>query len=283
MTTLAHPHGLWRSDPAPWLLLSTAAAALAAAGSVIGLLAYPSVYGDAYPSLTQQALAQDLVNLAVVVPLLIGAGVATRLGRHRAWPVWLGALMFTVYNYVIYTFAIHFGWLFPLWVAILGLATYALCGGAAVLDPAAVRADMRGGPIRTTAWFLIAMGVAFAVLWLSDIIGALRAGTAPTSVADLGVPTNPVHVLDLALFLPAVVATGVLLLRNRPLGFVAAPALLLFLVLTGLPILVTPLVAVVLGQTATWAVTGPIAVITVAALALLTAFLRAMPAGTEPR
>jgi hypothetical protein len=50
-----------------------------------------------------------------------------------------------------------------------------------------------------------------------------------------------------------------------------------------LPILVTPLVAVVLGQTATWAVTGPIAVITVAALALLTAFLRAMPAGTEPR
>jgi hypothetical protein len=277
MNTIAQPHGLWRSEPGPWLQLSTVAAILAATGSVIGLLAYQRVYGDAYPSLTQQALAQDLVNLAVVVPLLIGAGLATRRGRNRAWPVWLGTLMFTVYNYVIYTFAIHFGWLFPLWVAVLGLATYALCGGAVVLDATVVRSSVRGGPIRTTAWFLIVMGAAFAVLWLADIVGALRAGRAPTSVADLGVPTNPVHVLDLALFLPAAVATGVLLLRNRPLGFVAAPTLLLFLVLTGLPILVTPMVAVVLGQTASWAVTVPIAVITVGGLALLRAYLRALP------
>jgi hypothetical protein len=276
MSTVAHPRGPWRSTPEPWAWLTTAAAALAATGSVVGLFAYSSVYPDTYPSLTQQALAQDVVNLAVVVPLLIGAAAATRRGHPRAWPVWVGALTFTAYNYVIYTFSIHFGWLFPLWVAVLGLATYALLGAASVIDPAAAKASMRGGPIRTTAWFLIAMGGLFALLWLSDIVRALRAGTVPASVSDLGVPTNPVHVLDLALFLPAVVVTGVLLLRERPLGFVGAPVLLLFLVLTGLPILITPLVATALDQTASWAVAAPIAVITVAGLALLTAYLRGM-------
>jgi hypothetical protein len=36
-------------------------------------------------------------------------------------------------------------------------------------------------------------------------------------------PTNPVHVLDLALFLPALCASGVLLLRHHRIGYSSAP------------------------------------------------------------
>jgi hypothetical protein len=261
-----------------FLVLSCIAAAIAAVGNVVGLLAWERVYGDSYRSLTQQALAQDLVNLTVVVPVLIVAAVAVWRGSMRAWPVWLGALTFTVYNYVIYTMSVHFGPLFLCWVAVLGLALYALIGGALSVDPADVRVIDHPRTLRITAWFVIVMGAAFAALWLSDIVGSLRSGGAPASAAEIGTPTNPVHVLDLAVFLPAVVAAGVLALRHRSIGVVATPALLVFLVLTGLPILVTPFVAVTLGWPASWGVTGPIGVITVIGVALEWAYLRAISA-----
>jgi hypothetical protein len=41
-------------------------------------------------------------------------------------------------------------------------------------------------------------------------------------------PVNPIHVLDLALVLPAMAATGVLLWMNRPPGFLFAVPLLMF-------------------------------------------------------
>lgn len=249
----------------PWLLLSVVAAALAAFGNIIGLLSVDRIYGEAYPALTVQAVAQDLVNLVVVAPLIVISSIAVHRGSMGAYPIWIGAVTFTLYNYVIYTFAIHFGPLFLLWVAVLGLVTYALIGGLLAMDPGSMTARGAGVGLRRTAgWFLIAVGVAFALLWLTDIARALRRGEIPAAAADLGLPTNPVHVLDLALFLPAAIVVGVFLLRGAPAGDVPGPALLLLLALTGLPIMVTPFVAWARGDDATWALLIPIGAITTA-------------------
>jgi len=61
------------------------------------------------------------------------------------------------------------------------------------------------------------------LLWLSEDVPALLAGGVPQSVRDMALPTNPVHVLDLAFFLPAVITIGVQLLRRRPFAFTVAP------------------------------------------------------------
>jgi hypothetical protein len=66
------------------------------------------------------------------------------------------------------------------------------------------------------------------------------AGHASRSASAWRVLTNPVYVLDLAFFLPAVVASGVLLLHRDPLGYTTAPGQLVFLALTCLPSLLTP-------------------------------------------
>jgi hypothetical protein len=63
------------------------------------------------------------------------------------------------------------------------------------------------------------------VLWLSEIVPSLS-GTTPKALKDVGLLTNPVHVLDLALLLPALIIAGRLLIKGRPLGYVLAPALL---------------------------------------------------------
>ena len=198
---------------------------LAAAGSVIGL-AVDRIYAGLTPVFLPQALAQDIANLLIASPaLLILAALALR-GSLRAYLLWLGVLTFTVYNYVIYTFSIPFGPLFLLWVAVLGLCIYALIGGVTAVDHRAVAARYASRrAVTVVAWFLIVTAVLFGLLWLSEDVPALLAGTRPQSVIDMALPTNPVHILDLAFFLPAVIATGVLLLKRKPLAYTLAPAL----------------------------------------------------------
>ena len=88
-------------------------------------------------------------------------------------------------------------------------------------------------------------------------------------LAALALPTNPVHILDLAFFLPAVIATGVMLIKQRPLAYTLAPTFIVFLILTGIPILLTPVVQTARGEAAARGVVLPIGVLTAALLVLL--------------
>jgi hypothetical protein len=75
--------------------------------------------------------------------------------------------------------------------------------------------------------------------------------------------------LDLGFFLPAGIATGVMLIKRKPLAYTLAPSLIVFLILTGIPILITPVVQSVRGETAGWGVVAPIGTLTVLLLGLL--------------
>jgi hypothetical protein len=118
----------------------------------------------------------------------------------------------------------------------------------------------------------------FGTLWLSEDIPALLAGTTPPTLVDMGIITNPVHVLDLAFFLPAVLLVATLWLRGEPRAGTLAPAFLVFLLLTGLPILVTPVVQAVRGDPASWGVGVPIGILTLVVAALLGWLLSAVDA-----
>lgn len=252
-----------------WLWLSVGAALLAIAGSIIAL-SVPSIYASLTPAFLPQALAQDIANLAIVSPAWLILAVLALRGSLRAYLLWLGVLTFTVYNYVIYAFSVPFGPLFLLWVAVLGLSLYALIGGLTAMDHKAVESAFTSrGAITVIAWFLIVTALLFGFLWLSEDVPALLSGSRPQSVVDMALPTNPVHILDLAFFLPATIATGVMLLKKNPLAYIVAPALIVFLVLTGIPILLTPLVQSVRGEPAAWGVVVPIGSLTVVLLGLL--------------
>ncbi|MCC7130614.1 MAG: hypothetical protein B6D39_04160 [Anaerolineae bacterium UTCFX2] len=259
-----------------WLWLSIAAALLAIAGSVIGL-AVKSIYSGLTAVFLPQALAQDIANLAIVSPLWIILAALALRGSLRAYLLWLGVLAFTVYNYVIYTFSIPFGALFLLWVAIFGMSLFSLIGGIATADHEVVASHFPNrGAIKVTAWFLIVVAVLFSFLWLSEDVPALLANTRPQSLVDMGLLTNAVHVLDLGFFLPAVIVTGVMLIKRKPLAFTLAPAFIVFLVLTGIPILITPAVQSVRGETAAWGVVAPIGALTMLLLGLLVWLLSTM-------
>ncbi|NTU64827.1 MAG: hypothetical protein HGB05_15870 [Chloroflexi bacterium] len=243
-------------------------------------LSVSRIYAALTPVFLPQALAQDIANLLIVAPLWLVCAILALRGSLRAYLVWLGVLIFTVYNYVIYTFSIPFGPLFLLWVAVLGMCIYAVIGGIVTIDHWAVATRFTSPrAVKVVAWVLIVTAILFGLLWLSEDVPAVLNGTRPQSVIDMALPTNPVHILDLAFFLPAVIATGVLLIKRRPFAYTVTPAFLVFLILTGVPILITPVVQAVRGETANWGVVGPIGILTLALLGLLAWLLATIRAG----
>ncbi|MET4705872.1 hypothetical protein ABIB54_003378 [Frigoribacterium sp. UYMn621] len=271
-------HGWLRSPQ--WVRLSMGAGGFAFAGSIVSLLD-TRVYENLTAVFLAQALAQDLANLAIA-PLLLVAAVLALRGSLRAYLVWLGAVAFTFYNYVIYTFAIPFGPMFPLWVVVLGLALFSLIGGLQAVDAKDVSARFaRPRTVATSAWFLLVVAGLFALLWLSEDIPALLSGSTPKSVVDLALPTNPVHILDYVFFLPAAVLTGIGLFRGTHFAYPAAPAFFVFLLLTCLPILITPFVQHSVAASA--GMLGVIGLLAVALATVLVVLLRTVGATEVPK
>lgn len=174
-----------------------------------------------------QGMGGDVVNLAVIVPvLLLSAGLAQR-GSIAARLVWMGTLVFLLYNFAIYAVAVHFNALFLAYCGILGGSFYALVGSLPSLAPVyGPRA-----PVKTMAAVLGLIGLVFAALWLREIVPALISGQTPKSITDAGLITNPVHVLDLSFMLPGLIVTAIQLLRRRAVAFVLAPVLMVFCIL----------------------------------------------------
>jgi hypothetical protein len=215
------------------------------------------------------------VDLLFGVPWLVVSAIGALRRSRTARILLAGGLLYTVYELLIYAFAVHFNVLFLVYCATLGMSLFALFGVGIAL----AREDVRGWfedtvPIRTPGIFLLTVGVGFALLWLAEIVPALVRGTVPPSVVEAGVPTNPVQVIDLAAVLPAHIAAGVLLLRRRAHGFVAAPVILAFGLLMALSIAGMMVVMHLRAVEATFPVAIAMGVLSVATGTMLSLMLR---------
>lgn len=184
------------------------------------------------PGLVAQANGQDAVSLGIVLPGLIISAIRARRGSMRAGLFWLGSLVYLVYTYASFAFAIHYNPLFLAYIALLGCSLYALIGGITGLDLAGIKARFsERAPIKAISIFLAVLAVLFYLLWLSELVPALIAGEVPQSIIDTGTPTNVIHVLDLAWILPAFLIAAANLWRKRPLGYILAGIMLPFFTL----------------------------------------------------
>jgi hypothetical protein len=259
-----------RTPSVPWLRLVLPIVLLAWIGSAIGLVFEDEIYGRETANWAAQAVGQDIANL-IAFPVLLRAAFFASRGSLRGHLISIGVLIYSAYTYAIYSFALHFGPLFLVWVAVLGMSVYALVGALAGVDAVRVKAELLGARgERFAARLLITIGAVFALLWLSEIVPALWTGGTPKALKDVGLLTNPVHVLDLALLLPALVIGGRLLKSGKPLGYVLAPALLVATFLLALGIISLMVVTAIRGLESAPAVGVAIAVLAI--LEAVTAF-----------
>jgi hypothetical protein len=223
--------------PTTWPLTLTIPIVVLMALAAGGGLFVGGLYRDT-PSLVAQAVGQDAVTLAVALPTLAIAGFLASRGSRRARLVWLGGLVYTVYTYTGYAFAVRFNPLFLVYVALLGCSTYALIGGLVTTDMAGIKAAFTARtPVKVLSIFLGVIAALFYLLWLSDAIPATLSGNPSQALIDAGTPTNFIHVLDMAWLLPGAIIAAVSLWRGKPIGYTLAGAILAFFVLLALAIL----------------------------------------------
>lgn len=234
-----------------------------------------AAYARETPAWTAQAIGQDWFDLVIAVPWLAICGAAARRGSYR-WRVLLaGAYAYTVYELFIYAFAVHFNALFLVYCATLGLAGYALVALAIDLSRDVEPVDRRGA--RLGGGFVIALGAAFALLWLAEDLPAVLRNAPPRTLVETGLFTNPVHVIDLAFVLPAHVLAGIWLWRQTRAGALLGAVVLSFGMVMAASIGAMLLVMQLAGAPPAAPVMVAMFVIAAAAAAVLARLLR--PAG----
>jgi hypothetical protein len=204
------------------LSLVTAALAAAAGGWTFadpGLLHGPE-------AMQGSARGTALVLLAVAVPvLLVSMGMASR-GAATALLLAAGALLYAVYNAVLFLFLTPFNSAFLLYVALLGSAVWSVGLLAATPETWAVgRAVVGRAPVRLVAAYVWALAGLNAIAWLAVVVPSL--GAYPTPLLEgTGVQTNAIYVQDLALWLPLAAVAAMWLWRRAARGAVVVAAVL---------------------------------------------------------
>ena len=220
--TAGHPRYLWLTYSTVILL------AIASAAGVF----YPAIYERDAVSWAVQGQGQDFANLVLVVPALLISGLLAMRGSRRAELVWLGVMFYVAYSYVVYAFDLTFNRLFLVYVAVLGCSVYGLIYGLAAGESTSLARALQGKrSVQATRIMLGISVMLFYLLWLRDIVPNLIANTVPAGLLDVGLPTNPVHVLDIGLTLPAMILTVIGLGKGQPISYRIAPALLVFVAL----------------------------------------------------
>ena len=192
--------------------LAALATVLAAAAALAGL-ALTGLYVDA-PNWAQQARGTDLATLFLAVPVLaIGLWRATR-GSSAGRLAVMAGLLYLVYNYAIFAFAVAMNPLTAVHIAIFGLSLWSLllAGRSPVEGPDGVTElpqPARGRRTPDRGRRDVRAPVATDRSRRSTTTGVL-----PPDLLKAGISSNPVYALDLAFFLPLCALAGIGLLRR---------------------------------------------------------------------
>jgi hypothetical protein len=173
-----------------------------------------------YPTneLRQSFLANDLVNLLLGLPILLGCMWLTRRGSLLGLLCWPGALLYTFYNYIAYIFGMSLGWLTLAFVVMVLLSGYVSLDLLRSIDSKAVQSQLAGAVLeKISGGILVLFGVAFSFLAVGVIA---EANQTALQMTDLGVAIADI-VLSTLLFVG-----GILLFLRKPLGYVSGMGLL---------------------------------------------------------
>jgi hypothetical protein len=198
--------------------LSRIVAGLMAAASLAGLM-FPSAF-YATAELQQSYLTNDVVNLIVGLPVLMGSIWYARRGSLFGLLLWPGALLYVVYNYLAYTFGNPLGWLTFISVVLVVISVLAIINLIGCIEVEVIKERLVDtAPRRFAGGVTIVFGV-FFIFRIAGIIASAVTEQLPLPFSEMGVAVADVTLSFLFIF------GGVLLLRRKALGFVMSLGLL---------------------------------------------------------
>ena len=200
--------------------LSLVVALVMTVASIGGLLFRAVIYPT--DALLLSFIPNDVLNLVVGLPILLGSMWLARRGKLIGLLCWPGALFYVLYVYVIYVIGMPFNALFPAYLLLVPLSAYTIIGIVASIDGDAVRQRLTGVvPARIAGGVLAGLAILLIVRQAAIIVAALASQTGVDTLE------RALWIADVTVGCPALLAGGVLLWRRRSLGYVAGAGLLL--------------------------------------------------------
>jgi hypothetical protein len=165
-------------------------------------------------------LTNDVINLLIGVPALLGSVWLTRQGRLAGLLFWPGALIYVLYNYLAVLLGVPLSIATLLYGSLIFLSASAGIRLFQSIDMEAVRDRLKGLVYEwVAAIVLLLFGVGFLLLAISIVAGGI---SNPDSVSA---PDFSVSIADLAVSWLWILG-GLWLLRKSALGYASALGLL---------------------------------------------------------
>lgn len=225
-----------------------------------------------------QSRGQDWIDLLLITPAFIVTSILAYRENKAALLVWGGVVLYLIYTFTIFSFSVHFNSMFVVYCVILGLSFYAFIYFVYVILKSDYINDrlISNSLSKAMGIYFISVSCIFYLLWLSEVIPAMINNDTPQTIIDASLPTNPVHVLDLAVVLPGIFVTGFQVLKRRSIGFVLAPVVLTFFILMDLTIAMLIVMMVAKGFEGSMIVAGVMTVLALVSAWLLVGYFRSL-------
>jgi hypothetical protein len=199
-------------------VISSLITVLMGTASFAGLLYRESIYPS--EEMLRAFMPNDVINLAIGVPMMIVSMWLTRKGNIIGLLFWPGALFYVFYVYIVYLLSMPYNLAFLFHLSLVVLSAYTMVGLLASIDGKVVQAQLRGRVAeKLCGGVLVGLGMLFFVR-VAGIFASTLINQTVMPATELAL-----NVADFVLS-PAMVIGGVLLWRSRSFGYVSGLGLL---------------------------------------------------------
>jgi len=185
-----------------------------------GLYRYDSV------SIAAQGIAQDIVTIALGVPLLVISLILALRGSLKGRLLLTGTLGYFLYTYVSYVFLWMYNPMFIVYVMLMSASffSFVLCIMSFDINNLG-SAFGRKLPVRFLGGFQIFFAIALFLLWMKKIIPTITNGTVPEGLEHY--TTLVIQGLDLGFLVPIALLSGLMIIKRKPLGYLLSSVIIM--------------------------------------------------------
>lgn len=192
------------------------------------------IYANDTVSMAAQQQGNDLVTLAVGLPLLAVSTWLAFRGSLRGQLLLTGTLGFFLYTYMSMAMLTSYNALFLVYVALFTLSLYAFILSMLSFDLRELPDRFSDQlPRRWIAALLIFVGGFLLIAWLGRIVPPLLSGEIP---ALENTTTLVIQAMDLSLVAPLAILSAILLLKDNVWGYLLASVALMKGITMGLAV-----------------------------------------------
>lgn len=183
------------------------------------------LYSNDSVSVASQGIAQDIITLALGVPLLIISLYLTRKGSLKGRLLLTGTLGYFLYTYTSYVFLWMYNIMFIVYVLIMSLSFFAFILSMMSYDISNIKSAFNNKlPVKFLGGFQIFFATTLCMLWMDIIIPTIVDGTVPVGLDHY--TTLVIQGLDLGFIVPSAFLSGVLLIKRKPFGYLLSSVII---------------------------------------------------------